>query len=341
MNIHQFFHKCKYSIINSICSIVYLEICIFLLILLYAFSLLSFAIFHTNKSGLVTAYQAISDKELTNNLNYNDLISAYTKFNTLYHDRGDITSANSSYVEIKDIETRKQAYVQKTNPSFNNLINYKLNVFLKFFSDYATNPGKSIIQSMWVLLIFTILYMFTFSGWDGMNYKYYLRQFRIFSDYITSNDSIAEVLAKGEPQNDKDVKDFLKEYGKKGKKIPRILKLFGEPIYYLGKFRYDIIPNLIHVFNFQPKAWKSLKNGKKIWAGLLIMCISFTYLVYILIVKFVNSSILSLNSFVVIGFGSLPEKGVAMYLSIIEGIIGWFLLTIFTITLLSQVLQGA
>jgi hypothetical protein len=47
-----------------------------------------------------------------------------------------------------------------------------------------------------------------------------------------------------------------------------------------------------------------------------------------------------LNSFVVIGFGALPEKGLAMYICIIEGIIGWFLLTIFTITLFSQVLQG-
>lgn len=67
------------------------------------------------------------------------------------------------------------------------------------------------------------------------------------------------------------------------------------------------------------------------------------YSSYILVVKFLNSFILSLNHFVVIGFGSQPEDGdkFAMYLSIIEGIIGWFLLTIFTITLLSQVLQGA
>ncbi len=66
-----------------------------------------------------------------------------------------------------------------------------------------------------------------------------------------------------------------------------------------------------------------------------------SFVIYILAVKFINSIILSLNSFVVIGFGMLPEKGLAMYLSIIEGIIGWFLLTIFTITLLSQVLQSA
>ncbi len=303
-----------------------------------------FAIFHTNKSGLVIPYKATSDKQLVNNLSYNDLISAYSKFNTMYHDRGDINSANGSYVEIKDIETRKQAFIQQVNPSFNNLINYKLNVFLRFFSDYATNPGKSIIQSMWVLLIFTFLYMISFSGWDGMSYKYYYRQFNLFTDYITSNNSIAEILAKDEHQQNEDIKEikeFLDDYKKEGKKIPRILRLFGEPIHFLGKFRYDIIPNLIHFFNFQPKKWKSLSNVEKIWSAFLIMTISISYLFYVLIVKFINSSILSLNSFVVIGFGSLPEKGIAMYLSIIEGIIGWFLLTIFTITLLSQVLQSA
>ena len=309
----------------------------------YNFSDEKFAIFCTDDSELVIPYQAKTDKQLSNNLRYNDLISAYSKFNTLYHDRGDISSANSSYVEIKSIETRKQAFIQKINPSLNNLINYKLNVFLRFFSDYATNPGKSLKQSLWVLLIFTLLYMISFSGWDGMNYKYYYRQFNIFSDYITSNNSIAEVLAKEEHQiNDynKDIKEFLKEYSKQGKEIPRILKLFGEPIHFLGKFRYDVIPSLIRFFNFQPRKWKSLNNTEKIWSGSLIIFISLSYLFYILIVKFLNSIILSLNSFVVIGFGNIPEKGLAMYLSIIEGIIGWFLLTIFTITLLSQVLQS-
>jgi len=186
--------------------------------------------------------------------------------------------------------------------------------------------------------------MISFSGWDGMTYKYYYRQFNLFTDYITSNNSIAEILAKDEHQQNEDIKEikeFLDDYKKEGKKIPRILRLFGEPIHFLGKFRYDIIPNLIHFFNFQPKKWKSLSNVEKIWSAFLIMTISISYLFYVLIVKFINSSILSLNSFVVIGFGSLPEKGIAMYLSIIEGIIGWFLLTIFTITLLSQVLQSA
>jgi len=303
------------------------------------------AIFYYDESELIIPYQAKSDEELSDNLKYNDLISAYSKLNTLYHDRGDISSANSSYVEIKDIETRKQAFTQKINPSFNNLINYKLNIFLRFFSDYATNPGKSLIQSIWVILIFTLLYMVSFSRWDGMNYKYYLHQFNRFSIYITTKTRIEDVFTNDMALENNDIQELRKKYQREGKEMPRILKLFGEPLHFLGKFRYEVIPGLIRVLNFQPGAWKDIKTKpiKKMWSGTVIILISSMFLVYVLVVKFLNSLLLSLNSFVVIGYGALPEEDewFAMYLSIIEGIIGWFLLTIFTITLLSQVLQSA
>ena len=314
----------------------------------YNFSGEKFSIFKTEEN-MIIAYQAKTEEQLYNNLLYNDLISAYNKFNALYHDRGDIVSANASYVEIKDIETRKQAYVQKVNPSRNNLINYKLNVFLSFFSDYATNPGKSLIYSIYVVLFFAFLYFFTFSKWDGMNFKYFISQFKIFTDYITINCSIYDILSTEKDKRVKDnderqeVNNLRDEYKTKGKKLPRILKLFGVPLHLFGRFRYDIVPELIRLFNFQQKNWEELKTMEKLWSGFLILFVYLVFLVYVVLVKSFNSLVMSLNSFVVIGFGSLPEEdsSIAMYLSIIQGIIGWFLLTIFTITLLSQVLQSA
>lgn len=301
------------------------------------------AIFKKGSSELLFPYQAKTYNQLSITLDYNDLLSSYTKFNALYHDRGDITSANASYVEIKTIETRRQAYVQEVNPSRNNWINYRLNVFLSDFSDYATNPGKSIEYSLWVLFIFTILYMISFSGWDKMNYAYYLEQITLFSRYIKNDDPVDRVYPRKENPHE-NAMDVLKgNYLKAGKKVPRLLRFFGNGLLFIGKFRFEIMPNLIRLFNFQPNEWRSLSYTGKLKSGFLIFMISFTFLLYIIIVKFFNSLILSLNSFVVIGFGALPEgeDGLAMYLSIIEGIIGWFLLTIFTITLLSQVLQSA
>ncbi len=302
------------------------------------------AIFHAKGSGRIIPYQAKTNEQLANNLKYNDLLSAYTKFNSMYHNRGDINSANSSYVEIKDIETRRQAFIQEINPSLNNLINYKLNVFLRFFSDYATNPGKSLILSLWILLIFTILYMFTFSKWDGMNYRYYLNQYSLFSRYLTTEDTLEEVYTKENSDENHDIMEFLMKYKLMSRKTPRLLKLFGGPLHFLGKFRYKFIPGLIKLFNFHPGSWQSNSSiMQKLWSGLMILVISLLFFSYTIIVKFINSLVLSLNSFIVVGFGTLPEddKLFAMYLSIIEGIIGWFLLTIFTITLFSQVLQNA
>ena len=299
------------------------------------------AVFYTEKSDLIIPYQAKTNKQLSVTLDYNDLISAYTKFNTLYHDRGDITSANASYVEIKTIETRRQAYIQEINPSRNNFINHKLNVFLSSFSDYATNPGKSLIQSLKILLGFTLLYMLSFSDWDGLNYNYYLLQYRLFAKYIIKDKSVAAIYKHTVNPHQDLMQTINEKYLKKGKDIPRSLRFFGRPLHFLGMLRFEMVPNLIRLYNFQPHAWKSLNTGQKFYSGIIITLIVLSFFIYVFVVKFINAFILSLNSFVVIGFGMLPERGLAMYLSIIEGIIGWFLLTIFTITLLSQVLQGA
>jgi hypothetical protein len=302
------------------------------------------SIFIEEENYIQTPYQAKTSEQLSDNLLYNDLISAYTKFNTLYHDRGDITSANASYVEIKDIETRRQAFIQTIDPSLNNYINYQLNRFLKFFSDYATNPGKSLKLSLWVILIFTLLYSFSFYRWDGMNYAYYVNQFNKFYNYISTDKSIDEIFELRKNEVEEDIEELRNKYLASDKKVPKLLWLFGNPLHFLGKFRYKMIPNLIKLFNFQPGSWSSLNSfGAKLKAGTLIFLITLFYLMYIIVVKLLNSFILSVNSFFVIGFGALPEEeeGIAMYLSIIEGIIGWFLLTIFTITLLSQVLQNA
>ncbi len=53
-------------------------------------------------------------------------------------------------------------------------------------------------------------------------------------------------------------------------------------------------------------------------------------------IAFLNALTLSLNSFVTLGFGEIPTKGFARYLTIAEGFIGWFLLTLFTVALISQ-----
>jgi len=51
-----------------------------------------------------------------------------------------------------------------------------------------------------------------------------------------------------------------------------------------------------------------------------------------------NAFTLSLNSFVTLGFGTIPTTGLARYVCILQGFLGWFLLNIFTASLINQVL---
>ena len=56
------------------------------------------------------------------------------------------------------------------------------------------------------------------------------------------------------------------------------------------------------------------------------------------LISLVNAVTLSLNSFTTLGFGNIPTHGIARYVCIIQGFIGWFLLSIFTVALINQVL---
>jgi len=56
-----------------------------------------------------------------------------------------------------------------------------------------------------------------------------------------------------------------------------------------------------------------------------------------LLISFLNAISLSLNAFTTLGFGKIPTKGIARNVCIIQGFIGWFLLSLFTVALINQI----
>lgn len=54
------------------------------------------------------------------------------------------------------------------------------------------------------------------------------------------------------------------------------------------------------------------------------------------LISIINATTLSLNSFTTLGFGNIPTHGLARYICILEGFLGWFLLSIFTVALINQ-----
>ncbi len=55
-------------------------------------------------------------------------------------------------------------------------------------------------------------------------------------------------------------------------------------------------------------------------------------------ISLLNAMTLSLNSFVTLGFGAIPTTGLARYVCILQGFLGWFLLSVFTASLINQVM---
>lgn len=71
------------------------------------------------------------------------------------------------------------------------------------------------------------------------------------------------------------------------------------------------------------------KNEKGYFKPFLTLTIGVT-------ISIINATTLSLNAFTTLGFGNIPTHGLARYICVIQGFIGWFLLSIFTVALINQ-----
>lgn len=187
---------------------------------------------------------------------FSELLKLYEEFFNKYRNRGDLESANGCYAEMKLIETRRWEHLYQENKNFESFFRWQLNAFLSYFTDYGTNPAKAVIKSGWVILFFSIFYLFFPSDWDVSNRS--------------------QLLAK--------IKDIASKNREKS---------------FLATVGFVAYSGLIHLL---------------------------------------NALTLSLNAFTTLGFGDIPTHGAARYVTIVEGFIGWFLLTIFSVSLINQVL---
>lgn len=85
--------------------------------------------------------------------------------------------------------------------------------------------------------------------------------------------------------------------------------------------------------------WEELPDANRKAKGFLLISAFLLVLLWDLFVKALNALMLSINTFTTLGFGEIPIKGLPRYLAIIQGFIGWFMLTIFSVSLISQLLN--
>ena len=198
-------------------------------------------------------YEAQSKIELDYQPLYDDLIRNYYALYLSSKQFGNIRYANGINYEMKEIEGRwlRNQYLNK--PTFSNYFKWKLNRLMGFYTAHGTDPAKSVMISLLIILVFGVFYFFFPSDWDKESKATMILRFK-------------ELIAKD--------------------------GVYVKPFFVL------------------------------FWAILLSL---------------VNGLTLSLNSFITLGFGQIPTHGLAKYACIVEGFLGWFLLTLFTVTLINQI----
>ena len=256
-----------------------------------------------------------------------------------YRSKFDMVSANAVYINLKDLETKRLKYIHEQDRSFDTYFQWKVNQFLKVFSNYGTKPSKAIVYSVYVILLFGLIYLFFPNSWDSHGRNRIIDRYTFFMKYMRKKAGIHEVYME-------DKKDDLLSYEKfKGfvesseHEVPRIFTGTALPLYKWAVSGTRISSAFLKRVDIMQGTWSDLSEGKKWWKGMLLIGAFTVAIIYDLMIKMLNALMLSINTFTTLGFGEIPIKGLPRYLAIIEGFIGWFMLTIFSVSLISQLLN--
>jgi len=292
---------------------------------------------HKNK----VTYNGYSVDSIGNEVRFSSLISCYANFYNAFKSQGNRIAANACYVEWKDIETAylKQLYTSGQDKSV--FFNYLMNVFLKTFCDYGTNPLKAIQIAFYVLLFFAGIYFFFPYSILSFHKRTMFDQLKIYGHYLSSPKSLLEiedsVIAKEvKTPTYNEYMSFVTE--SKGR-VPWYFNIFGKPLYFLELIRNKPTKLFYKLIDIFPDEWETMSSAKKVIATIMYGVVFIATVLWFFLIHVLDSVALSLNVFSTLGFGQIPIKGIPRYLTILEGFIGWFLLSIFSVSLISQVIQ--
>jgi hypothetical protein len=278
---------------------------------------------------------------INDEVRFNSLISCYANFYNSFKSQGNRIAANACYIEWKNIETSylKNRYESGVDRSL--FFNYLMNVFLRLFCDYGTNPLKAIQIAFYVLLFFAGIYFFFPYSILSFHKRSLFDQLKIYGRYLSSPQSLLEIEDSVIAKEDKTptYSEYTKFITDSKGKVPWYFHIFGKPLYFLELIRDKPTRLFYKLIDIFPDEWENMSQSKKIIATGLYGAVFMITVLWFLAIHVLDSIALSLNVFSTLGFGQIPIKGIPRYLTILEGFIGWFLLSIFSVSLISQVIQ--
>ncbi|WP_420317001.1 potassium channel family protein [Ekhidna sp.] len=256
-----------------------------------------------------------------------------------YKAQGNIDFANSLYAEIKDLQTERLAYLYRENPTFDSYFTWKINQFLKVFSAYGTRPAKAVIFALYVIAFFALIYLFFPNSWDAHGRTRIMDRYRFFLKYLNRNEGASEVYQE-EKENElmpfHEFRDYLEQ---QGKTAPKFFYATALPLYKWSVSGSRLSGWFLSKIDVLNGKWSDVPEKGRFFKSVLVIGAFIIALLYDLFIKVLNAIMLSINTFTTLGFGEIPIKGLPRYLAIVQGFIGWFMLTIFSVSLISQLLN--
>lgn len=257
----------------------------------------------------------------------------------MYRQNFDTDFANLVYTDIKDLETKRSEYLYKQDPSFKSFFTWKINQFLKVFSAYGTEPARAVVFSMYVILLFAFIYLLFPNSWDSHGKKRLMHRFEFFQKYLRRKDGMHTIYLENQEKEISSYKEFKTNLENAQVELPSFFISWSKPLYNASMFSSKITARFLKSTDILKGKWKDLSPKQKRFKNFQIGFLLTLGLIYDLFIKALNALMLSINTFTTLGFGEIPIKGLPRYLAIIQGFIGWFMLTIFSVSLISQLLN--
>ena len=260
-------------------------------------------------------------------------------FYNYFKERHNTTQANKFYTQIKDLENQRLIYEYDLEPNFNKYFKIQINKFLKLFSNYGTEPERAVIVSLYVILFFAFIYLLFPNTWDIHGKKRIMNRYSFFFTYMNKQAGMHEVYLEEKKADILEFDDFKTLLEKQGKTVPKFFRSTALPLYKWSISGTKLSASLLKHLDIMKGTWEEVPNEKRLWKSFLLIFVFVIAIIYDLFIKVLNALMLSINTFTTLGFGEIPIKGLPRYLAIIQGFIGWFMLTIFSVSLISQLLN--
>lgn len=150
---------------------------------------------------------------------------------------------------------------------------------------------------------------------------------------------MAAILLERERKDLKELESFKANFTENKKPVPHLFLVMAKLHYRLSKINIDLQTSYYKRTDIMRNEWGELSPARQRWTAFVTGSWFMLYLLIGIVLKALNATLLSINAFTTLGFGSIPTRGLPRYIVIVQGLIGWILMTLFSVTLITQLLR--